>query len=126
MNVQLLVAALVAATGTAAAAGPLDPPAGAADGRAPAKVMVIVSSHGLDLTSDAGADQFLGRLTAAVNRACDDRPSDGPALTLTRSAGFRACASQALGTAMSYVRSPVVKQRYAAMQAKDGLVLARR
>ena len=59
----------------------MDPSPGAPGGHGQVKVLVIVSSHGLDLTSDAGADQFLGRLTAAVNHACDDRPADGPPLT---------------------------------------------
>jgi UrcA family protein len=90
------------------------------------KVLVIVSSHGLDLGSDAGANQFLDRLNAAVTRACDDRPADGPAMMMTRTTGFYECRSKALQTAMTYVHSPLVKRRYAAIEARDGLRLARR
>jgi len=128
MKTQFLAAALVAAAGLAgaAAAGSLDSQPGEPGGHGPVKVLVIISSHGLDLASDAGADRFLGRLTAAVNIACDDRPADGPALTIARSAGFQTCRAQALETAMTYVHSPIVKRRYAAIEAKDGLLLARR
>lgn len=127
MKIQRLAAALVAAAGIvgAAAAGPLDPNPGAPGGHGQVKVLVIVSSHGLDLTNDAGADQFLGRLSAAVNRACDDRPA-GPPLMPGRTPGFDTCRSQALETAMTYVHSPIVKRRYAAIEARDGLRLARR
>jgi UrcA family protein len=128
MKTQLLAAALIAAAGLAgaAAAGSLDSRPGDPGGHGPVKVLVIVSSQGLDLTTDVGADQFLGRLTFAVNTACDDRPTDGPALTMTRSGGFAACRAQALETAMTYVRSPIAKRRYAAIEAKDNLRLARR
>ena len=78
MKTQLLAAALIAAAGLAGrrrrTAGPAR---GAPGGHGPVKVLVIVSSHGLDLTSDAGAGQFLGRLSAAVNPACNDRPTVG-------------------------------------------------
>lgn len=123
MKTQQLVTALIAAAGIASAAV-AGPPASLA-GNGSAKVSVIVSSHGLDLTTDAGADQFLERLTSAVDRACDDR-ANGPTLTLGHTAGFYECRSQALETAMAYVRSPVVKRRYAAMQASDSVRLARR
>ena len=128
MTTRLFAAAFIAAAGLAgaAAAGSLDSRPGDPGGHGPVKALVIVSSRGLDLASDAGADRFLGRLTTAVNVACDDRPTDGPALTMTRSGGFQTCRAQALETAMTYVHSPIVKRRYAAMGAKDGLVLARR
>lgn len=128
MKTQLLVAALVAAAGLAgtAAAGSLDPRDGEPGGHGPVKVLVIVSSHGLDLASDAGAERFLGRLTAAVTAACDDRQTDGPALTMTRTGGIDSCRAQALEMAMTYVHSPIVKRRYSAMEAKDSLRLARR
>lgn len=128
MKTQLLAAALVAATGLAgaAAAGPMEPLSGAPGGHGPAKVLVAINSHGLDLTTDAGADRFLGRLAAAVNRACDDRPNDGPWMTLSRSPGFQACRAQALQTAMTYVHSPIVRRRYAAVEAQADLRLAHR
>jgi UrcA family protein len=87
--------------------------------------MVIVSSHGLDLSSEAGADLFIGRLDTAVNRACDDRPASG-VFTLTRSEGFQACRAKALETAMAYVRSPLVRQRYAQIRTSNELRLAHR
>jgi len=128
MKTQRFAAALIAAAGLAgaAAAGSLDARPGAPGGHGPAKALVTITSHGLDLTSDAGADRFLGRLTAAVNRACDDRPNDGPWLALARSTGFQACRRQALQAAMTYVHSPVVRRRFAAIEAEDNLRLARR
>jgi UrcA family protein len=127
MKTQLIVTSLIAAAIAAeAAGGPLDPPLGAPGGHGPVKVLVKVSSRGLDLTSEAGADQFLARLNAMVNRACDDRPTDGPMLALARSPGFYACRSEALQTAMTYVHSPIVRRRYAAMEAEGGLHVVRR
>jgi len=128
MKTLLLAAALIAAAGLAgaAAAGPLDARDGEPGGHSPVKVLVIVSSQGLDLTGEVGAERFLGRLTAAVSAACDDRPTDGPALTMTRSSGFKSCRAQALQTAMTYVRSPLVKRRYAAIEAKGNLRVAGR
>ena len=128
MKSQLLAAALVAAVAFAgaAAAGPLDSRPGNPGGHGPVKVLVTVSSQGLDLTSEAGADRFLGRLTAAVNTACDDRPTYGPRLSIARTAGFTTCRGQALHAAMTYVRSPTVRRRYAAINAEGDLRLARR
>lgn len=108
-----------------AACDPLAPHPGAPGGHGPVKVMVIVSSHGLDLSSPGGAEQFLQRLDSAVNRACDDRPA-GPPRSLGRSPAFRECRAKALETAMTYVRSPLVRERYAQLRAKDSLRLARR
>ena len=127
MKTQLLAAALIAAAGLAGAAvaGSLDVRSGNPGGQGPVRVLVIVSSRGLDLSSDAGADHFFGRLSAAVNAACDDR-SNGPPLTTARRAGFQTCRAQALQEAMTYVRSPIVKRRYAAIELKDNLRLARR
>jgi UrcA family protein len=127
MKTLFLAAALVAAAGLAGAAvaESLDVRPGDPGGHGPVKVLVIVSSHGLDLSSDAGADRFFGRLSAAVNAACDDR-SNGPPLTVARSEEFQTCRAQALQTAMTYVRSPIVKRRFAAIQLKDTLRLARR
>jgi UrcA family protein len=128
MKMQLFAAALIAAAGIAGAAfgGPLDPGPGVPGGHGPVKVMVIVSSHGLDLTSSAGADRFLDRLTAAVNRACNDRPADGQPLMVARTAGFDVCRAQALETAMTYVHSPTVRRRYAAIESRNDLRLAHR
>ncbi|MFI4966167.1 MAG: UrcA family protein [Caulobacterales bacterium] len=128
MKALLQIAALLAATclASVASAQPLANLPGVPGGHGPVKVLVIVSSHGLDLSTDAGADQFLGRLTDAVNRACNDRPVDGPALTIARTAKFQVCRAQALETALTYVHSPIVRRRYAAMAARDDLRLARR
>ncbi len=127
MKTRLLAAALVATAGLAgaAAAGPLDVRPGDPGGHGPVKVLVIVSSRGLDLGSDAGADRFLGRLGAAITAACDDR-SYGPPLTVSHSAEFQTCRDQALQEAMTYVRSPLVKRRFAVAQLKNTLRLARR
>lgn len=128
MKTQLLGAALVAAAGLAGAAcaGTPAPREGETGGHGQMKVLVIVSSHGLDLTSDLGADQFLRRLTSAVDAACDDRPIYAPTLRLGRTVAFDRCRSQALEMAMTYVHSPIVKRRYAVIEARDGIHLARR
>lgn len=127
MKTLLQIAALLAAacvTG-AAAAQPLTPTRGAPGQHGPVKVLVIVSSHGLDLSSEAGANLFIDRLDTAVNRACDDRPTSG-AFTLGRSAEFHACRAKALESAMAYVHAPAVRQRYAEMRKSDELRLAHR
>jgi UrcA family protein len=127
MKTLLQTAALLAATCLAgrATADPLAPVPGAPGGHGPVKVLVVVSSHGLNLSSEAGADLFIRRLDGAVNRACNDRPKSG-AFALDRSAQFHACRAKALETAMAYVHSPMVRQRYAAMRTSDDLRLARR
>jgi UrcA family protein len=127
MKSLLQVTALLAATCVAGAAicQPLAPEAGTPGRHGPVKVLVIVSAHGLDLSSAAGADLFVSRLDAAVNRACNDRPTIG-AFTLFRSDEFQACRANALQTAMVYVRSPLVRQRYAQTRAGDQLRLAHR
>jgi UrcA family protein len=119
----ILLAALCLAS--AATADPLVPMPGAPGGRGPVKVVVIVSSQGLNLSSKGGAALFIRRLDSAVNRACDDRPKGG-VFNLGRSGGFHACRVKALEAAMAYVHSPVVKQRYAEMRRSNELHLARR
>lgn len=114
----MLAAALFAAAGFAGAA--------VCAPQAPHEVRVAVSSNGLDLTTDAGAGRFLERLDAAVTRACDDRPTDGPAFNLSRSADFYLCRRQTLETVMAQVRAPAVKRLYAAMAAEDSVRLAHR
>jgi UrcA family protein len=127
MKTLLQITALLAATCVAGTAvcQPQAPEPGAPGRHGPVKVLVIVNAHGLDLSSAAGADRFVSRLDAAVNRACNDRPTIG-AFTLFRSDEFQACRAKALETAMVYVRSPLVRQRYAQMRAGDQLRLARR
>ncbi|HEX4712576.1 UrcA family protein [Phenylobacterium sp.] len=127
MNTLLQTAALLAAAclAGAAVADPVAAEPGAPGGHGPDKVLVIVSSHGLDLSSEAGADQFIRRLDMAIIQACDDRPKSG-AFALGRSAQFHACRAKALETAMAYVHSPIVKQRYADMRRSDELRLAHR
>jgi len=110
----------------AATADPLAPEPGAPGGHGPVKVLVIVSSHGLNLSNEAGADLFLRRLDTAINRACDDRPGRGAAYAPGRTSQFHACRAKALETAMAYVHSPVVKQRYAQLHKRDQVHLARR
>jgi len=121
----LQITALLGAAGFAAAAAPLTPFPGAPGGHGPVKVLVIVSSHGLDLSNEVGASLFIHRLDTAINRACHDRPTS-VAFALSRSAQFHACRAEALETAMAYVHSPVVKRRYAEMRRSDELHLAHR
>jgi UrcA family protein len=120
MKNQLFAAALTAAAAAAGAAfaGSLDASPGAPGGHGPVRVLVIESSRGLDLTSPAGADRFVAHLDAAVNRACNARTADD--------AAFYGCRSQALAQAVTYVRSPAVRRRFAALPAQGGVRLATR
>lgn len=127
MKIMLQTAALLACVCLcgAAAAGPLEPLPGAPGGHGPVKALVIVSSHGLNLSGEAGGALFVRRLTTAVDRACNDRPRNG-AFALSRSTEFHTCRTEALATAMAYVHSPIVKRRYAEMRRSDELHLAHR
>jgi|KBSMisStaDraftv2_1062788.scaffolds.fasta_scaffold132219_3 UrcA family protein len=122
---QITAALAAAYFATAAVANPLAPFPGAPGGHTPVKVLVIVSSHGLNLSSEVGAEQFIYRLDTAINRACHDRPTSG-AFALSRSRQFHACRAEALETAMTYVHSPIVKRRYAEVRTSDELHLAHR
>jgi UrcA family protein len=127
MKTLLQITALLAATclAGAAVADPLAPMPGAPGGRGPVRVLVIVSSQGLNLSTEVGAEQFIRRLDTAINRACNDRPASG-IFALGRSAQVHACRAKALETAMAFVHSPVVRQRYAEIRRSDELHLARR
>lgn len=127
MKTLLQITALLAATcfATAAAADRLSPFAGAPGGHGPVKVLVIVSSHGLNLSSEVGAYQFIRRLDTAIDRACHDRPTSG-VFALSHSEQFQACRAKAVETAMTYVQSPIVKRRYAEMRRSDEFHLAHR
>ena len=118
--------ALALAVAGAVSAEPLKRSPGTPTGYGPVKVQVVVSARGLDLSSDAGADQFLSRLSHAVSRACDDRPKDGPRLMIARSVAFHACRAHALEEARNLVRSPAVKRRIADLQIQGQTRLARR
>ncbi len=127
MKTLLQTAALLTATclAGAATADPLSPMPGAPGGHGPVKVLVIVSSHGLDLSSEAGAGLFISRLDTAIDRACDVRPQS-VVVVPGRSVHATACKADALEAAMAYVRSPIVKRRYAETRRSDGLHLAHR
>ena len=104
---------------------PLGSRPGAPGGHGPVRVLVIVSSHGLNLSSSAGADSFVRRLQVAVDQSCNDLPAS-PVRSLARSAQFRDCRRKVLETAMTYVSSPLVRQRYAHLRTAEGVSLARR
>jgi UrcA family protein len=97
--------------------------AGAIEPSAPIKVLVIVNAHGLDLSTRAGADMFLHRIDAALNKACDDRPRGLP-LFVRRSNAFQACRIKALDAAVAEVNSRTVQRRYAEMRRNGELRLA--
>jgi UrcA family protein len=132
MHTLLQTAAQIAACAVAAAclattafADPLAPDPGAPGRHGPIKVLVIVSSHGLNLSTEAGADLFMRRIETAIDRACNDRPQSG-ALVLDRSDHFHACRAKALESAMAYVHSPLVRHRYAQLRRADQVRVARR
>jgi UrcA family protein len=116
-----ILAALCAAT--PAAAGSLANPTGRPTHYGPMTVQVLVSSRGLDLSSEAGARIFLHRLAQAAERTCNPR-ANGPALSLIKSPEVRACEARATAQGMAQVSSPLVRRLYA--QASSGVRLARR
>jgi len=130
MNTHLfaavLSAALVLGGAGLARAQALERAPGAPTNAGPVSVLVRVSSHDLDLSSEAGADMFVRRLSSAINRACNDRLPDAPPSMLARSDGFRACRATALSSATNKVRSPLVRQRIAQLHGRGETHIARR
>lgn len=77
----------------------------------PTTVEVRVNSAGLDLTTEAGADEFLKRLSRAASRACGGRPDVGP-LILEARGRFEDCHAKAVSAAVEQANSAVLDRRF--------------
>ena len=131
MNTLASIAALTAAAALTTVSAPApaqaaDNPTGRPTRYTSMTVQVIISSRGLNLSREAGAESFLQRLKLAAGRVCDARPY-GPTVALHKlSPAVLACREKALVEAMAEVSSPVVKRLYAQQHASDAVHLARR
>jgi UrcA family protein len=86
-------------------------------------VEVRVSSEGLDLTSQAGAEQFLQRLSQAATQACGGAPDSSP-LVKDAARRFRQCRLTAVAVAVGNSRSPKVWRAFTATLQADSRRLA--
>jgi UrcA family protein len=117
----LALASILAATITgAAAAQTLHASPGTPAGYSPVKELMLVSSRGLNLSSDDGADLFMRRLSMAVDRACHDRGQNAAP------AAFEVCRADAFAQAQTLVRSPLAKRRFAQLRTSRSTQLASR
>jgi UrcA family protein len=87
------------------------------------RVEVHVSSEGLDLASQAGADQFLQRLSRAATEACGGAP-DGSPLIKRPVRKFRQCRIAALAAAVAGSRSRMVWREFGATLEAESVRLA--
>jgi UrcA family protein len=76
-------------------------------------VSIRVSTQGLDLTSEAGAEAFLKRLGSAADRACGGQPAPGVA-QLSQSKHREACRLRAMGASVAKLDHPNVSRLHAA------------
>lgn len=82
-----------------------------------------VNSEGLDLSTSAGADRFLKRLSIAAGRVCIDRRT---LITAGVGRDFQICRAKAMAKAVADSRSPVIQQRFAASSKAKVLHLVER
>ncbi|WP_372781772.1 UrcA family protein [Phenylobacterium sp.] len=87
-------------------------------------VSIRVSSEGLDLTTAAGADHFLDRLSKAAILACG-APDFSPLMKDARR-DLRHCRAVALAGAAARSRWPLVPRRFAARPEARIVLLAER
>lgn len=73
---------------------------------------VRVSTAGLDLSTDAGARQLLGRLSQAATKVCGGRPDIQP-LHMREYARFKACRAQAMARAVAQANAPTLERQFA-------------
>jgi len=113
MHISRLLACVlaVAGYGLSAQAGPIG------------AVQVRVSTEGLDLTTTAGADAALARLSRAATQACGGTP-DGSPLINNAARKFELCRARAVAGAVAQSRSPVLQTRFAASHEGQVLRLA--
>jgi UrcA family protein len=79
-----------------------------------ATVQLRVSSQGLDLTTEAGAAQFLQRLSHAASQVCGGPPDASPLRPNNAARIYRQCQDKALSDVVAQSQWPLVRQQYAA------------
>jgi UrcA family protein len=84
-----------------------------------------VTSASLDLSTEAGADQFLARIERAATQVCGGYPDLSP-LASNALQRFRACRAKAVATAVAQSGSPMVQRQFAASEAARHLRVAAR
>ena len=88
------------------------------------KTEIRVSSEGLDLATQAGADQYLERLARAAAKVCGETRDTSP---VVRDAArkFRHCQAMALTETVGRSRSSMVRREFAAKLEAGSLRLAK-
>ena len=117
--------ALIAALALVCATAPAQAQAQAQAQPQPVTIQVRVSTEGLDMSSDAGARAFLGRLSRAAVKACGGSQPEVSALMVEQARAFQGCRRGALAGAVAQSRSSAL-QRVFAEQTGQATVLARR
>ena len=74
------------------------------------QVEIRVSSDGLDLATQAGADQFLQRLYRAATLACGSTPDASP-LVANPVQKFEFCRANAIAEAIEQSRAPLIRRQ---------------
>jgi UrcA family protein len=111
MHISRLLACVLVAVGfgVSAQAGP-----------SIATVQVRVSTEDLDLTTAAGAQAVLARLSRAATAACGGTP-DGSPLIRNAVQKFELCRARAVAGAVAQSQSPVLQTQFAA--TREGQIL---
>lgn len=78
------------------------------------KVELRVTSQGLDLTTEAGAAQFLKRLSHAAAQVCGGHPDASPVRAQDAARIYRQCQDKALSDVVAQSQWPLVHEQYAA------------
>jgi UrcA family protein len=90
------------------------------------KVQMRVTSQGLDLTTEAGAAQFVKRLSQAASQVCGGHPDLSPYRAHDAARGYRQCQDKALSDVVAQSQWPLVRQQYAAIHDVGSARLAAR
>jgi UrcA family protein len=85
-----------------------------------------VSSQGLDLTTEAGAAQFVKRLSHAASAVCGGHPDPSPLRANDAARDYRQCQEKALSEVVAQSQWPLVQQQYAAARHDGSARLAAR
>lgn len=89
-------------------------------------VQLRVSSQGLDLTTEAGAAQFLTRLSHAAAEVCGGHPDPSPLRVHDAARTYRQCQDKALSQVVAQSQMPLLQQQYAAVRGAGPERLAAR
>ncbi len=99
--------------------------AAAAPAGGPNQVEIRVSSDGLDLTTQAGADQFLQRLYRAATIACGTTPDASP-LVANPVRKFEFCRANAIADAIDQSRAPLIRRQVPSVRQNPARRMAAR